>query len=97
MATVLTTKAFWAGVLERAAKTAAQTLAASLGVGAGLLHLDWVAALDVTAAATALSVLTSLATVTSVMNTSPLPIVQLPGGIISNPTVPPPAGPTTRS
>lgn len=86
------TKAFWSGALERAVKTAAQTLAAALGVGTGLLHLDWVGALDVTAAATALSLLTSLATVTTVVATTPIVATAHLDSFI-----PPPAGPTAQS
>jgi len=65
------TKAFWAGALERALKTFAQSLVAALSVGTGLLHVDWTTALDVAAGATVLSVLTSLATVTTVVATTP--------------------------
>lgn len=52
---------FWAGTAERAVKTAAQTLAASLTLGTVLWGVDWVQVVGVTATATLLSVLTSLA------------------------------------
>jgi hypothetical protein len=90
---IMFTKAFWAGTLERAVKTAAQTLVAVLGVGTGLLHLDWVSALDVTAAATVLSVLTSLVTLTTVTATAPIRSASPPPA----PFIPPPAGPTAQS
>lgn len=54
-------KTFWAGLGERAIKTAAQTLAASLTLGTVLWGVDWVQVIGVTATATLLSVLTSLA------------------------------------
>jgi holin len=56
-----TKKTFWAGLGERAVKTAAQTLAASLTLGTVLWGVDWAQAIGVTATATLLSVLTSLA------------------------------------
>lgn len=63
---------FWTGTLERAVKTFAQSLTAILtGTGAGLFHVDWVTALDASLAATLLSALTSLATTTTVVATSP--------------------------
>lgn len=66
------TKAFWAGALERAAKTFGQSVLAALGVGAtGLLHADWLTALDVGGLAAVLSLLTSLVTVTTVTSTAP--------------------------
>ncbi|VEG28058.1 holin [Actinomyces howellii] len=52
----------WAlGAAERALKTAAQTLAAIVVPGAVIWGLDWPQALGVTATATLLSVLTSIA------------------------------------
>lgn len=98
MATSLTTKAFWAGVGERALKTFAQSLLAGLGIGAGLLHVDWVTVLDVAAGATLISVLTSLATATTVTATSPLHIIQMPGSLkFPSPPIPPQSGPTAQS
>lgn len=52
---------FWAGLGERALKTFAQSLAASLAVGTGLLDIDWLGALGIAGTATLLSVLTSIA------------------------------------
>ena len=52
---------FWAGAAERAVKTATQTLAALLVTGTVIWSVDWAQALGVTATATLLSVLTSLA------------------------------------
>lgn len=52
---------FWAGAAERAVKTAAQTLAALLVTGTVIWSVDWAQAIGVTATATLLSVLTSLA------------------------------------
>lgn len=52
---------FWAGLGERALKTFAQSLAASLAVGTGLLDVDWLGALGIAGTATLLSVLTSIA------------------------------------
>ena len=56
-----TSRTFWAGAAERAVKTAAQTLAALLVTGTVIWSVDWAQALGVTATATLLSVLTSLA------------------------------------
>ena len=61
MASYITDKAFWVGVLERGVKTFAQSLIASFGVGVTLLNADWVGVLAVAGTATFLSVLTSLA------------------------------------
>lgn len=58
----MTTAAFWAATAERAVKTFAQALAALLGVEiAGILSVDWGAALASAGTAALLSVLTSLA------------------------------------
>lgn len=54
------TRRFWRDALERAAKTAAQTLAASGLLGVGLLDLDWRVALSITGAAVLASLLSSL-------------------------------------
>lgn len=52
---------FWKDTAERAVKTAAQTGAALLVVGTPIWEIDWTAGLGITATATALSILTSLA------------------------------------
>lgn len=53
---------FWTATTERAVKTAAQTLVALIGVDqVGVTALDWPAMLSVTATATILSILTSIA------------------------------------
>ena len=56
-----TEKTFWKGLCERAVKTFAQTLAASLTAGVAITAIDWRGALAIAATATILSVLTSLA------------------------------------
>lgn len=57
------TLAFWQGAGERAVKTSAQALLGVLMSGAtGILDVDWVAALSIATLATAVSLLTSLAT-----------------------------------
>lgn len=59
--TAYTSRTFWAGVAERAIKTAAQTLLASLAVGQAITTVDWTTALAITGTAVLASVLTSLA------------------------------------
>lgn len=55
-------RAFWWDALERAAKTAAQCLAAILaGDGVNLLAVDWPTSLGLAGTAAVLSVLTSVA------------------------------------
>ena len=60
MTSKYTTPAFWEGLLERAAKTAVQTVAPALA-GIALQAVDWPAALGLTGSAVLLSVLTSFA------------------------------------
>lgn len=58
------TKYFWKRVAERAVKTFAQTSAALLGAGAvNILDVPWYDLLGVSATATVLSVLTSIASI----------------------------------
>lgn len=53
---------FWIASAERAVKTLAQTLVALIGTNAvGVMDLDWAQMLGVSATATILSVLTSIA------------------------------------
>ena len=52
---------FWSGVADRAIKTFAQSLLASIAVGMGLLQIDWAGALSIAGTAVLVSVLTSLA------------------------------------
>lgn len=55
-------KQFILDTLERAVKTFAQTLVALLGAGAvDILHTDWKARLSVSAGASVISLLTSIA------------------------------------
>lgn len=59
---VLATGAFWAATAERAVKTAAQSGIAILTTNAtGILDVDWQQGLSVVGLATAVSVLTSVA------------------------------------
>lgn len=61
--TIYTTPYFWFGVLDRAIKTFAQTIIALIGTNVIAIHeLHWVTILSVSATATLLSVLTSVAT-----------------------------------
>lgn len=58
------TGVFWKAAFERAVKTAAQSMIAILAVGqTTILTVDWQSAVAVTATATVLSLLSSLASV----------------------------------
>ena len=62
------TKVFWLNALERAIKTAAQSLVAVVGVAqAGLLSIDWRSTLSVVGAAALASIWTSIGSVESVI------------------------------
>jgi hypothetical protein len=64
--------AFWKAAGERALKTFAQSLIAYIGVGAvGVLHLNWIPALEVAATATLLSLLTSIVSANMGANDGP--------------------------
>lgn len=54
-------RSFWAGVAERATKTAAQTALAVVTTGTVIWNMDWAQAAGLAATAVAVSVLTSLA------------------------------------
>jgi hypothetical protein len=54
-------KEFWSYAGERAIKTAAQVAVASIGTAVMFHDVDWVAVVSITALATVLSVLTSVA------------------------------------
>lgn len=55
------TKAFWSYAGERAIKTFAQTVLATVGTTAvGITDLDWVGIVSVAATATVMSILTSI-------------------------------------
>lgn len=56
-----TRRSFLKGAAERAVKTFAETLGASLAVGSAINAIDWRQALAIAAAAALASVLTSLA------------------------------------
>lgn len=63
---------FWKAAAERAVKTFAQTLVALIGTGAvGIMDLDWVQMLSVSATATVLSLLTSVASANFGSNPGP--------------------------
>jgi hypothetical protein len=55
------TRAFWLDTLERAVKTFAQAVVAGIGANAvGVMDLDWVVIVSVSATAALVSVLTSI-------------------------------------
>ena len=58
---IYTRASFWSGVRDRAIETFAQVLVGSLTVGVGILDIDWRGALGLTATATLISILTSIA------------------------------------
>ncbi|MGC4947686.1 holin [Streptomyces sp. DT224] len=59
----MTTAAFWRATAERAARTAAQALLASLGLDqVGVLDVDWGQGLSLAGSAALLAVLTAVAT-----------------------------------
>lgn len=63
---------FWKAAAERAVKTFAQTLVALIGTGAvGIMDLDWMQMLSVSATATVLSLLTSVASANFGSNPGP--------------------------
>lgn len=64
---MLTSRAFWAATAERAAKTFGQSLIAALTMTSApvdVLHTNWLGALSLAVGATALSVCTSLSSIT---------------------------------
>lgn len=65
-------RAFWYDALERAIKTGAQVLVALIGTGSlGILQVDWLNTLSVTALAVIVSVLTSIASAGTADTVSP--------------------------
>lgn len=54
-------KQFWLDLVERAIKTFAQALLATLTVGVPIWDLSWIEGLGIAATATVISILTSLA------------------------------------
>lgn len=59
----MTTALFWRATVERAIRTAAQTLLATLGLDTtGVLDVDWGAGLALAGSAALLAVLTAIAT-----------------------------------
>jgi hypothetical protein len=63
---------FWIAAAERAVKTFAQTLVALIGTGAvGIMDLDWMQMLGVSATATVLSILSSVASANFGANPGP--------------------------
>lgn len=78
---IYTSGAFWAGLIERAIKTAAQAALAFLATaGAGVLEWDWLALASITGGAVVLSVLTSLADPTRAANAETVAWVTPPPG-----------------
>ncbi|WP_049217218.1 holin [Alloscardovia omnicolens] len=70
------TREFMYDTIERAIKTAAQAAIGVLGTGAvGLLTVDWVNVLSVTAMAALISVLTSIASVGATDTLTPASVV----------------------
>lgn len=59
--TLLTDRLYWTAVVERAAKTFAQSLVALFVAGSTILTIDWQQALAVSGTAALVSVLTSIA------------------------------------
>lgn len=58
----MTTGAFWTATFERAVRTAAQTLVATLGLDTtGVLDVDWGGGLSLAGSAALLAVLTAVA------------------------------------
>lgn len=57
------TSFFWKDTAERALKTLAQALIATLAVGTPIWDLDWAASVGIALTATVVSVLTSIASV----------------------------------
>ena len=55
-------KKWWLAALIRAVRTFAQSMVASIGVGAAFSEVDWLKGLSVSGVAFVLSILTSLAT-----------------------------------
>lgn len=56
------TKIFWMDALDRAIRTFAQALLATVTVGDAIYHVDWQAGLGIAATAAVASVLTSIST-----------------------------------
>lgn len=55
------TRSFWQDAAERTARTFAQALIGAIGVGAGILDIDWKAALSVAGAAALVALLSAVA------------------------------------
>lgn len=72
------TLTFWKGAAERAFKTFAQSVLATLtATSTGILAAPWMVAFDLGAMAAVLSVLTSMVTLTTVVATSPPKAIEL--------------------